>query len=155
MGVSSAGGGGGIDARDDFLGTFAGGGEEGTAVGVGAAGADSVRMLEKDIGSVVRAGFCGRLLVEFRSSLMLFDNVASQLPLGGRKHTLGEVIVGSAGRTGATPLFCLATGVSIAAVTLGDWAVEPSRLGGCECDATGDWGPGKVAFTGDVKAPFR
>lgn len=131
MGVSSAGGGGGIDARDDFLGTFAGGGDEG-AVGVGAAGADSVRMLEKDIGSVVRAGFCSRLSVEFRPSLVLFGIVASQLPLGEVKHTLGEAIVGSAGKPAATPLFCLATGVSMAAVTLGDWAVDPSRLAGCE-----------------------
>lgn len=154
MGVSSAGGGGGIDARDDFLGTFTGGGEDGMA-GEGAAGADSVRMLEKDIGSVVRVGFCCRLSVEFRSSLVLFGIVASQLPLGEGKHTLGEAIVGSAGKTAATPLFCLATGVSIAAVTLGDWAVDPNRLGGCECDVPGDWGPGKVAFTGDVKAPFR
>lgn len=131
MGVSSAGGGGGIDARDDFLGTFAGGGDEGN-VAVGAAGADSVRMLEKDIGSVVRVGFCSRLSVEFRPSLVLFGIVASQLPLGEVKHTLGEVIVGSAGKPAATPLFCLATGVSIAAVTLGDWAVDPSRLVGCE-----------------------
>ena len=154
MGVSSAGGGGGIEARDDFLGTFTGGGEEGTA-GVGAAGADSVRMLEKDIGSVVRVGFCRGLSVEFSSSLVLFGIVASQLPQRKGKHTLGEAVAGSAGTTGATPLFCLATGVSIAVVTLGDWAVDPSRLGGCECDVTGDWGPGKVAFTGDVKAPFR
>lgn len=47
-----------MEDREDFLGTFAaGGGEEGMA-GVGGAGAESVRMLEKDIGSLVRVGFC-------------------------------------------------------------------------------------------------
>jgi hypothetical protein len=100
-------------------------------------GSGSVRILEKDIGSAVRVGLCDELLAaNSRDPIMLVTPAIWDVWRGCRR-TLG-VTAGSCAMPCPSPLFCLTTGVSTAVAMLGDCVIEPSRLGGCECEVTGD-----------------
>lgn len=49
------------------------------------------------------------------------------------------------------PLLCLAVDESVAEGIPADWAVEPSLLGGCECEDVGDCWPPMFVFAGEYE----